>query len=180
MGAVLFDGDGRIAGRWVAKDPLERPLLGAIAVPPGSYRLRVAALDRDGRQGATESAVDAGLTAVGPLSLGALMLGVSRAGTTTLQLEFGGEPTAIASFDIYGGAAGQRLSAALEVARTVDGPPLVTLPVVLTRADDTRVVAVGTVPIGALAAGDYIVRATVRLEDGTAGHVMRTLRKVLK
>ena len=108
------------------------------------------------------------------------MLGVSRGGGTTLQLEFGSEPTAIASFDIYGGTAGLRLSATLEVSRTLDGPALVTLPLALTRADDSRVVATGTVPLGALAPGDYVVRGVIRLEDGTTGRVMRTLRKVAK
>jgi hypothetical protein len=77
-----------------------------LAVTPGSYRLRVAAIDVDGRQGAAEGAIEAGLTEVGALSLGSLMLGVSRNASTALQLEFGLEPTATASFDIYGGTAG--------------------------------------------------------------------------
>ena len=117
---------------------------------------------------------------MGALSLGSLMLNVSRNGTTGPQLEFSGEPTAIASFDIYGGTAGLQLSAVLEVARTQDGPALVTLPLVLTRADEGRVVATGVVPVGALPAGDYEVRGTIRLQDGTTGRVTRTLRKVAK
>ena len=36
------------------------------------------------------------------------MLGVSRPEGMKLQLEFGPEPTAIASFDIYGGTPGLR------------------------------------------------------------------------
>ena len=179
-GAILIDGEGRVAARWVAKDPSERPLLGAMAVAPGSYRLRVAAIDADGRQGAAEGSIEAGLTAVGPLSLGSLMLGVSRNGTTALQLEFGPEPAATASFDIYGGTAGLRLSATLEVSRALDGPPVVAVPLVLTRADEQRVVATGAVPVGALPPGDYVVRGTIRLEDGTTGRVVRTLRKVGK
>ena len=39
----------------------------------------------------------------------------------------------------------------------------------MTRADDTRVVATGTVPLGALPPGDYVVRGIIRLEDGTTG-----------
>jgi hypothetical protein len=180
VGATLFGDDGRPTGRWTAKDAAEHPILGAMVVPPGSYRLRVAAIDRDGRQGVAEGSIDARLTQVGALSLGSLMLGVSRAGASVLQLQFSSEPTASATFDIYGGAAGLRLSAALEVARTLDGPPLVTLPLVLTRADESRVVATGVVPVGALAPGDYAVRGTIRLEDGTTGRVTRTLRKVAK
>ena len=75
---------------------------------------------------------------------------------------------------------GQRLSATLEVARDLDGPAMSAVPLALTRADDTRVVATGVVPVGALAPGDYVVRGIIRLEDGTTGRVVRTLRKVAK
>jgi hypothetical protein len=179
-GAILLDGTGRSAAHWHAKDATERPLLGAMTAPAGTYRLRVAAIDTAGQPGAAEAEVEVGLTEVGGLSLGSLLLGISRGGTTTLQLEFGSEPTARASFDIYGGNEGQRLSATLELARDLDGPPIAALPLALTRPDATRVVATGTVPLGALAPGDYVVRGVIRLEDGTTGRVVRTLRKVAK
>ena len=105
------------------------------------------------------------------------MLGVSRPEGVELQLEFGSEPSAIASFDIYGGEAGLGLSATLELARQIEGPPLVTLPLALSRAGEGRVVATATVPLGALAPGDYILRGVIRLQDGSAGSVTRTLRK---
>jgi hypothetical protein len=54
------------------------------------------------------------------------------------------------------------------------------VPLALTRVDDTRVVATGTVPLGALAPGDFVVRGIIRLDDGTTGRVVRTLRKVVK
>jgi hypothetical protein len=179
-GAILIANDGRVVGRWFAKDASERPLLGAMSAPPGTYRLRVAALDTAGRPGAAEDDVEVGLTSVGPISLGALMLGVSRAEGTRLQLEFGSEPAAIASFDIYGGAPGLRMTATLEVARDSAGSPLAVLPLALKRADDSRVVATGAVPLGALAPGDYVVRGIIKLEDGTTGRVTRTLRKVAR
>ena len=62
MAAILIAPDGRVVGRWFAKDATERPLLGAMAVPPGAYRLRVAALDAAGRAGAAEDDVEVGLT----------------------------------------------------------------------------------------------------------------------
>ena len=176
-GAILIDAGGRVVAHWTARDAAERPLLGAMTAPPGAYRVRVAAIDVSGRPGAAETDVEAGLTDVGGLSLGSLLLGVSRNGVTSLQLEFGAETTARASFDIYGGTTGQQLSARLEVARDLDGPPMVAVPLALTRADDTRVVATGAVPLGALAPGDYVVRGMIRLEDGTTGRVVRTLRK---
>jgi len=175
-GAVLFDAV-QIAARWFAPDAAERPLLGAMAAAPGRYRLRVAAIDESGRAGLAEEDVEARLVSVGPLSLGSLMLGVSRGQGVVPQLEFGAEPIAIASFDIYGGEAGLALAATLEVARLPDGPALATLPLALARADDNRVVATGSVPLGALPPGDYVVRGVIRLEDGTTGVVSRTLRK---
>ena len=180
VGAILVDNAGRVAARWLAKDASVRPLLGVMEVPDGTYRLRVAAIDTAGGRGAAEDDVDTRLTPVGTLSLGSLMLGVSRGGGMQLQLEFGAEPAAIASFDIYGGAAGMGLSTALEVARDLDSPPLVSLPLSLARADETRVVATGAVPIGSLPPGDYVVRGVVRLQDGTTGRYIRTLRKVAR
>jgi len=180
VGALLVEGNGRIAARWIGRDAAQRPLLGAMAVPPGTYRLRVAAIDSADRSGVVEEIVEARLASVGPLSLGSLMLGVSRNAGVVPQLEFGAEPSAIASFDIYGGAAGMGLMATLEVARELEGPPLVALPLTLTRADEGRVVATSTVPIGALPAGDYVVRGVIRLDGGANARVVRTLRKVAR
>jgi hypothetical protein len=177
-GAILIAPDGRVAGHWNARSVADRPLLGAIAADAGTYRLRAAAVDSSGRAGAAEQLVDVGLTPIGPLTLGSLMLGVSRAGSTAPQLEFQAEPTAIAYFDIYGGAEGLPLAVRLEVARDVDGPAVIAQPMVLTRADERRVVASGTVPIGALPPGDYIARGILRLESGETARVIRTLRKI--
>jgi hypothetical protein len=176
-GAVLIDGNGRIAAHWNARDAAERPLIGAMTAPPGPYLVRGVAIDGSGRAGAAEMEVDVGLTQVGGLSLGSMLLSASRGGITSLQLEFSTEPTARASFDIYGGSTGQRLTATLEIARDLDGPPLVKMPLALTRADDTRVIATGTIPLGAMPPGDYVVRGIITLEDGTTGRVTRTLRK---
>jgi hypothetical protein len=180
VGAVLVEGDGRIVARWFASETIQRPLLGAMAAPPGTYRLRVAAIDKAGRPGVAEDVVEVGLIPVGPLSLGSLMLGLARNEGTGVRLEFGSEPAAIASFDIYGGSVGTRVSATLEVARDPDGPALVTLPLALKRADEGRVVATGAVPLGALPPGDYVVRGIIQLDDGTMGRVIRTLRKVAR
>jgi hypothetical protein len=179
-GAVLIAADGSVAGRWFARDPAERPLLGAMAVPAGTYRLRAGAIDTSGLAGAAEDVVEATLTTVGPLSLGSLMLGVSRDGSVRPQLEFAAEPTAIASFDIYDGTPGLSVTARLEVARDDSAAPLAAVPLALTRAGEGRVVAMGAVPLGALPPGDYQVRGIIRLEDGTTGRVTRTLRKALR
>jgi hypothetical protein len=69
-------------------------------------------------------------------------------------------------------------AAAMELARDIDGPAITSLPLAFARADESRVVASATLPIGALAPGDYVVRGIIQLQDGTTGRVTRTLRKV--
>ena len=46
----------------------------------------------------------------------------------------------------------------LEVAASLDGPALVRVPLAIRAAGPNRFTALGTVPLGALRAGDYIVR----------------------
>ena len=81
-GAILIEGNGRVAAHWNARDATERPLLGAMTAPGGAYRVRAAAIDTTGRAGAAEAEIEVGLTEVGGLSLGSLLLGISRSGTT--------------------------------------------------------------------------------------------------
>ena len=175
--AVLIQPGGRIAARWTAADASRQPLLGALAAVPGTYTVRVAAMDTAGRLGAVDQPVELQLVPVGPLALGSLMLGVSRPEGLVPQLQFGAEPAAIASFEIYGGTPGLGLSATLELARTLEGPALVKLPLTLSAVGEGRVAATATVPIGALPSGDYVVRGVISLEDGTTGQVSCTLRK---
>jgi acyl-coenzyme A thioesterase PaaI-like protein len=176
-GAGLVDDDGRLVARWSAVDAGELPLMGALRVPPGRYRLRVAAVDGSGRAGAADYRFDATLTPVGSLSLGSLVLGLSRDGQLTPRLEFSGEPSVLASFEIYGGVPGTAVTATLEIARSIDGPAIVSMPLAIQAQGDGRYLAMGTVPLGALAPGDYAVRGMLRLENGTSGRTLRTLRK---
>lgn len=177
-GAGLIDDEGRLVARWSATDAGELPMMGALRVAPGRYRLRVAAVDAAGRAGAADYRFDASLTPVGTLSLGALVLGLSRDGQLIPKLEFSSEPSALASFEIYGGVPGTAVTALLEVARTIDGPALVSVPLAIQAQSDGRYLAIGTVPLGALAPGDYAVRGVLRLENGTNGRAIRTLRKI--
>ena len=93
------------------------------------------------------------------------------------KLEFGSEPLAIGSFEIYGNPPGTSLTAALDVARTLDGPALVSIRLALERSGENRFVATGAVPLGALAPGDYVVRGTLSVQGGSSARVVRTLRK---
>jgi VWFA-related protein len=175
--AALIDEGGRIVAQWTATDMDAAPTMGAMVVPTGTYRLRVAATDGAGRGGTADEQVVAALTPAGPLQLSTLVLGLSRSGVFVPTLEFGAEPVAIASFEIYGGAPGTPLFSALEVARTLDGPALANLRLALERAAEGRYVATGAIPLGALPPGDFVVRATVGIEGQPAVQIVRTLRK---
>lgn len=175
--AALVDTGDRVVARWSAPEAGVSPLVGAMLVPPGNYRLRVAVVDAEGRTGAADYDFEARLIPVGPLSLGSIVMGLSREGSLTPRLEFTNEPSALASFEISGGAAGTPLSAVLEVARTPDGPPIIAVPLAITSTGGQRFLAMGTVVIGALPPGDYAVRGIIRLGDGAMGRVEATLRK---
>lgn len=175
--AALIDGAGRVVARWNAPDAGESPLMGAMLVFPGPYRLRVSVVDANGRAGAADFDFDARLTEVGPLHLGSIVTGLSRDGVLTPRLEFSDEPSALASFEISGGTEGMPVTAILEVARSDDGPALVRVPLAISSLSAQRFLAMGTVPLGALAPGDYVLRGLIQIENGPAGRVLRTLRK---
>lgn len=175
--AVLLDDDGQVAAQWTAADPTQVPLTAAMVVGTGSYRLRVAAEDKSGAKGSAEFPLTAQLTPAGPLQVSSLVLGVSRDAVLMPKLEFGAEPVALGSVAFHGQATG-RLTIGLEVARTPDGPAILSTPLAIERVGDEDYTATGAIPIGALPPGDYIVRAMIGVEGHPTARVVRTLRKV--
>ena len=175
----LIDGNGKL----VAQAPFEaadlkpgQPVMAALLVPPGSYRLRAAATDAGGRTGTSDYELTAELRQAGPLELSGLVLGLSRGGFVS-RMQFGREPVAIAYIELYGGSPGQQVSVVFELARTLNGPPLVSMPGTLAVAGD-HYSATAPIPIGTLSPGDYIVRAMVGVAGGPSTRVERTLRKI--
>jgi VWFA-related protein len=178
--AGLFDPRGRLVSEWTSTPGSlgSGPLIAALSATPGTYRLRIAAIDKAGRAGTADYFVDALLEPAGPLKLSALMLGTLRNGGMSPALEFTSEPTAIASLDIYGSTEGKPIAAILEVAESVNGPALLTFPVQIAATREPDVVsATASIPIVSLTAGDYVVRVTVNLLNAPQGRVVRTLRK---
>jgi hypothetical protein len=65
-----------------------------------------------------------------------------------------------------------------EVARTTDGPSMFNVNATASpTSEDGKFIVTGTIPVGALAAGDYVIRAIVTVEGQGSGRVIRTLRK---
>ena len=177
VSAVLVGQDGVVAAQWSAADATEIPVSGAMLVTPGIYRLRVAATDATGRGGAADYEFEARLAPAGPFHVSSLMLGVSRGGMLIPKLQFGAEPVALASLEFTGEATGARLTIGLEVARTTDGPAILSVPLAVERLGDHHYAATGAVAIGALPPGDYVVRGVIGIEGQAPVRVVRTLRK---
>jgi hypothetical protein len=178
--AALFDDSGRGVAYWTgtAKDLTTRPAVIGMAAAPGRYRLRVGVIDGSGKSGVNDAPITAELVPAGSLQLGGLSLGVSRSGGFQPRLQFTTEASALAHVEVYGGAAGTRVSVAFEVAETTDGAPLFRVPGVLSPSSDPdRYSATGTITVGILPPGDYVIRAIIGVEGQPAGRVVRTLHK---
>ncbi|HEX7780055.1 MAG TPA: hypothetical protein VF424_12475, partial [Vicinamibacterales bacterium] len=178
--AGLFDAQDRLVDIWNAEesDLGGNTLLAARAVDPGKYRLRLAVRDAAGRGGTADYEVSAELVTAGSLKLSSMVLGLAR-DKFVPRLQFSNEPVATAYLELYGGTPGDRISAIVEVAQNVDSPAMVATPLIIEASgEDGRYLATGAVPIGALPAGDFVVRAVVGIEGQPAGRVLRTLRKV--
>jgi hypothetical protein len=182
----LFDSQGRLIAQWTANDTDvgRRAVFAAVSAAPGTYRVRFAARDADGRTGTADTEITAALASAGVYQLSSALLGLMRpgqdGGAASFQprLEFTTEPVAIAYIEVYGGHAGERVSANVEIATSLDGPPVLATPLALQpTGDDDRFLAMGAVPIGGLPVGDYVVRVNVGPEGQAAARVVRTLRK---
>jgi VWFA-related protein len=176
----LVDARGKMSKQWTAnRDDLKSGMLvSAFPVPPGFYRLRVAAIDAKGRHGTVEYPFAAELTTAGPLKLSAIALGVSRNGNFQPKMIFGEEPAAVAYLELYGRSPAPVVR--LELAESEDGPAIVTVPARLTETDDPeRRIAVGALPLSSLFPGDYLVRAVITNDGKPIGRATRTLRKVV-
>ena len=177
---ALITPAGKLAAQWTANErELSRPaVFSAGLAPPGSYRLRVAALDNLGRRGATDYEFEAKLDTAGDLKLSTLVLGLSRGGFTP-RLMFFQEPTAMGYFEVYGSVTNfEDVDVALELATTPEGPAIVRVPAILTPTQDPALRrASGVVPLSKYPVGDYVVRGVVTIDGKQVGQVTRTLRK---
>jgi hypothetical protein len=179
LAAVLVDQDNRVAGQWVAtaEQLAERPVRGAMSVPAGIYRMRVAAIDATGRAGTADYDVTAEILRSGPLRLSSLVLGLSREGGFSPRLQFSNEPAAIGYVELEGPPSGTRVVATLELAKSMNGPSIVVVPLAISGAGGDRYVASGTLPLGAVPPGDYVARAVIGVEGQPVSRVVRTVRK---
>lgn len=173
----VYDAKGRLTQSTAPPESLATmPVMIAVVVEPGMYRIRLAASDSNGRGGSADYDLQVGLTPAGPLKISSLLLG-TNAGGFKPALAFSSEPSATASIEIYG-KPGSSLPLRLELAASADGPALQQAqPAGSSTKEADRFLVSGAFQIGGLAPGDYVVRAIVGPPD-SEGRVVRTLRKI--
>jgi hypothetical protein len=178
--AALIDEAGKGIAYWQgdADKMTSWPTAVGLTVKPGTYRMRIAAIDSAGRLGLVDDTVVAELQQAGALQVSGLVLGLSRAEGFSPRLQFTTEATAIAYVEIYGGTEGTQVGVQFEVAQTTDGPALMRRSGVLAATnEDGKFTAQAVIPIGAFTPGDYVIRAIVGVPNQPATRVLRTLHK---
>jgi VWFA-related protein len=152
----------------------------AFAVDPGTYRLRVAAVDLAGKSGSVEREVIAFGMANHEFALGDLILSSVRDGRSNdlrapvvLQISDGQLATYT---ELYTNKPGglDDTQVVFEIAETADGPTLQTNKAeIRERTDQTMRQALAVVPVGALPPGRYIARAMVSRGEKHIGKLTR-------
>ena len=175
----LFDETGRLAGQGTASAPelAKAPFVLALRANPGTYRVRVGAIDNGGRLGAVDSEIPASLLKNGSLVFSPLMFGVVRQGRFAPVMQFDQEAAAVAYLEIRGLPADADVSAQCQVVAASDSPPSATLPATIRPgpAGDQRMVSC-EIPLASVPAGDSAVRVFVTV-GGQSTSVVKTLRK---
>jgi tetratricopeptide (TPR) repeat protein len=152
----------------------------AIAVDPGTYRFRLAAIDTAGMSGSVEREVHAFGMSNQAVAVGDLILSAVRQGKpgdvrppVILQIADGQLATYT---ELYTNKAGtlDDTNVMFEVADTEDGPTLQTgAAEIRERTDKTMRQAMAVVPVGALPPGRYIARAIILSSDKIVGKLTR-------
>ncbi len=175
---AAFDRDGHLAGEWVSRDTGDaRPLRIPITLPVSPARVRLAAADHAGRSGTVDLIVDGVLPSSAGWRTSSLVLGLSLQGHFEPRLAFTGEPVAISLVEVYSPASGS-FGVTFELARTLDGPALVTVQGTRTPTSDPgRYLSTGALPIGGFPPALFVVRATISTDDGAVVRLVRSLLK---
>jgi hypothetical protein len=173
--------EGEVVGQWTARRAdLERaPLVTAVPVAAGEYRVRAAVTDESGRGGLAEYPVDAVLANGAGITMSDMALGTMTQAAFTPKLVFGDEAEATAYLEVYGAPAGATLTAIFELASTADGPALTSAAGSVTVSNGVHMVTAG-LPLAAMPAGDVLIRARILVNGTDAGVVRRTLRKSVR
>jgi hypothetical protein len=179
---VLFDAKGKASAQWTGQPAAfkARPVVAMFAAPgPGTYRMRLAAIDASGAAGSINEDVRIEAVSPGAPVTSALVLGTQGPAGFAPRLQFVDEKVAAAVVEIFGVTKASNVTATFEFAESEEGPAAATIPgTVQAPRDDIRVAFV-QLPVAQMPAGDFVVRAVVAVDgkplEAKPSH---TLRKV--
>ena len=180
-----FDQNGQ-GGSVTAKDEQLKAAVVAmpLALNAGNYRIRVAATDASGKNGAIDINVNTNLTTAGPYKMSGLLIGsASESGMKPRIPIFSDEPSIQVMFEMYGipGAAAE-MKVGFELIQPEPAKPLAYRPTGMLPdgREPDKFSIFGEIPIAKLPPGDYIIHAIVQEKGQPEGRVTRSFRKVAK
>lgn len=177
--AVLYDPLGKPISLWTARpEELQRSLVAAaIPAPAGTYRLRFAAVDTNGRAATADFELNATTASAGPAQLGGLMLGVAGEKGFEPILKITDQKEVIALFELYGQPAGKFGSLVEILPSLTDKAVASATPSASRTPVADKFMFAATLPVADLKPGDYILRAQLAFEGQPTGTLTMTIRK---
>jgi hypothetical protein len=177
----LFDTKGKLVAQWIAERPdlANRPVVAGLSVPPGSYRLRVAAVDSIGRSGAVDDELRVEIPAAGAVTTSGVIFGALTTSGFSPRLQFSSkELTAAVYLEVYGASPCSAVSAAFEIAAEEQSPALSksTASAIPVEQSDACIL-LGGLDLSGLPPGDHAVRLQLQVNGEAAGQRLRTIRK---
>jgi VWFA-related protein len=191
-GLLIIDRDNRAVAtnvetralRQSETDPAVAVFAGSLLVDPGTYRLRLALADSEGRLGSVERKVDAWEMNASALTVGDLLIGEAPRGDAKMAPAI--EPVVrngqlAAMMEVYQPQlAADALQATLEIVTRDNTPPLLTTPLNVARGPSPEIgVLQGVINTSALPPGQYLARASVHQGGKPRGHIVRPFRVVV-
>lgn len=160
-------------------DPTKAIFAGAIVIEPGTYLLRFAAADSEGRMGSVERRFDAWAMDGPGLTVGDLLVGQAPEGQGALTPAI--EPTVgngrlAAMIEVYGPTPQhmQGVEARLDVLASETEKPITSAPMQVGRSSSAEIGSMQTtVSTAALPPGRYLARATITQSGKPQGHFVR-------
>jgi hypothetical protein len=179
---ILFDPTGKSRAQWTGQPAAfkARTIVAMFAAPgPGTYRMRLAAVDSTGAAGTINEDVRIEAVSPGTPQVSALVLGTQGATGFAPRLLFVDEKMATAVVEISGVTKASDVTAKFEFAASEEGEAAATLPgTVQAPRDDFRIAFV-QLPVAQMPGGDIVVRALITVDgQPLAAKPFHTLRKV--
>jgi VWFA-related protein len=185
VGFVLLAPGGKVAASRLveglsASDGLPVLYSGEAIVDPGSYTLRLAALDAGGRRGSVHHETKAAVVSAGGLLISDLLLAPPSSGALRPVVDFEAGGSGMLAFVELGGRDAATLASAavaLELAESADGAALLRVPADTSVPDGDGVrVARVTLAGGLLPPGEYVARAAVSADGQPVASLTRPFR----